>query len=83
MESKSHLIHGHRVDYDAARDWVFILTRSAFAGVQRYASATWSGDIASDWDVLRKQIPAGLNFALSGLQTNFPVFSCNARAELV
>ena len=46
---------------------VFILTRSAFAGVQRYASATWSGDIASDWDVLRKQIPAGLNFALSGV----------------
>jgi len=49
------------------RKRVFILTRSAFAGVQRYASATWSGDIASDWDVLRKQIPAGLNMALSGV----------------
>jgi alpha-D-xyloside xylohydrolase len=46
---------------------VFILTRSAFAGVQRYASAVWSGDIASDWDVLRKQVPAGLNMALSGV----------------
>jgi alpha-D-xyloside xylohydrolase len=46
---------------------VFTLTRSAFAGVQRYAAAAWSGDIASDWDVLRKQVPAGLNMALSGV----------------
>ncbi len=46
---------------------VFILTRSAFAGIQRYASATWSGDVAADWDNLRKQIPGGLNFSLSGV----------------
>ena len=46
---------------------VFILTRSAFAGSQRYAAATWSGDVSSDWDSLRKQIPAGLNMALSGI----------------
>jgi alpha-D-xyloside xylohydrolase len=46
---------------------VFILTRSAFAGIQRYASATWSGDVASSWDALAKQIPAGLNFVLSGV----------------
>ena len=45
---------------------VFILTRSAFAGSQRYAAATWSGDVSSDWDSLRKQIPAGLNMSLSG-----------------
>ena len=46
---------------------VFILTRSAFAGSQRYASATWSGDVSADWDSLRKQVPAGLNMALSGI----------------
>ena len=46
---------------------VFILTRSAFAGSQRYAAATWSGDVASDWDSFRKQVPAGLNMALSGI----------------
>ncbi|MFD2033242.1 TIM-barrel domain-containing protein [Belliella marina] len=46
---------------------VFILTRSAFAGIQRYGAATWSGDIASRFDELARQIPAGLNFALSGL----------------
>jgi alpha-D-xyloside xylohydrolase len=46
---------------------VFILTRSAFAGIQRYSSATWSGDVAAGWDTLRRQIPAGLNFNLSGV----------------
>lgn len=46
---------------------VFILTRSAFAGQQRHAAATWSGDIVAGWRVLRSQIPAGLNFCMSGL----------------
>jgi alpha-D-xyloside xylohydrolase len=46
---------------------VFILTRSAFAGQQRYSAATWSGDVASRWEDLKNQIPAGLNFSLSGL----------------
>jgi alpha-D-xyloside xylohydrolase len=45
---------------------VFILTRSAFAGQQRYSAATWSGDIASRWYDLKAQVSAGLNFALSG-----------------
>ena len=43
-----------------------ILTRSAFAGQQRYGSNTWSGDLQSNWSSLRNQIPAGLNFALTG-----------------
>jgi alpha-D-xyloside xylohydrolase len=46
---------------------VFILTRSAFAGQQRNAAATWSGDIQASWDVLAKQVAAGINFSLSGL----------------
>ena len=46
---------------------VFILTRSAFAGQQRYGANSWSGDIRSTWDVLRKQIPAGLNFSICGI----------------
>ncbi|KAA0129555.1 DUF5110 domain-containing protein [Chryseobacterium sp. SN22] len=45
---------------------VFILTRSAFAGQQRYAANTWSGDVNSSWDMLRNQVPAGLNFSLTG-----------------
>ncbi len=46
---------------------VFILTRSAFAGQQRYAAATWSGDVAARWIDLKNQIPAGLNFSISGI----------------
>jgi alpha-D-xyloside xylohydrolase len=46
---------------------VFILSRSAFAGSQRNAVTVWSGDINSDWLSFRRQIPAGLNFALSGI----------------
>ncbi|GGZ38816.1 alpha-xylosidase [Echinicola pacifica] len=49
------------------QDRVFILTRSGFPGIQRYGAATWSGDIAARFDELEQQIPAGLNFALSGL----------------
>ncbi len=46
---------------------VFILTRSAFAGQQRYGANTWTGDVQATWDVLRRQIPAGLNFSLTGI----------------
>ncbi|MBC8051981.1 MAG: DUF5110 domain-containing protein [Sphingobacteriaceae bacterium] len=46
---------------------VFILTRSAYAGQQRYAAATWSGDIGSRWEDFKAQIPAGINFSLSGI----------------
>lgn len=45
----------------------FILTRSAFAGQQRYATVEWSGDIFGTFPTLRRQIAAGLNFALSGM----------------
>jgi alpha-D-xyloside xylohydrolase len=43
------------------------LTRSCYAGQQRYAAATWSGDVVADWGVFKAQIPAGLNFCMSGV----------------
>jgi alpha-D-xyloside xylohydrolase len=46
---------------------VFILTRSAFAGQQRYGANTWSGDIVASWEALRNQISGGLNFSLCGI----------------
>jgi len=45
---------------------VFILTRSGFAGIQRYATVTWSGDITSTFPTLRKQVTAGLGFSVAG-----------------
>lgn len=46
---------------------VYILTRSAFAGLQRFAAANWSGDIAARWHDMKAQIPCGLNFCMSGI----------------
>ncbi|GGF04095.1 glycoside hydrolase family 31 protein [Hymenobacter cavernae] len=46
---------------------VFLLTRSGYAGSQRYAAAIWSGDIGSRWEDFKNQIPAGLNFSMSGI----------------
>ncbi len=46
---------------------VFILSRSAYAGIQRNATAVWSGDVNSDWETFKRQIPAGLNLMLSGI----------------
>jgi alpha-D-xyloside xylohydrolase len=59
------IYEGQRSASDQKR--VYILSRSAFAGSQRNAVTAWSGDISSDWLSFRRQIPAGLNFALSGI----------------
>ncbi len=52
---------------DAPGQRVFLLTRSGFAGQQRYSTATWSGDIATRWEDMEAQIAAGLNFSMSGI----------------
>lgn len=46
---------------------VFLLTRSGFAGEQRYSTATWSGDIGTRWEDMRAQMTAGINYSLAGL----------------
>lgn len=46
---------------------VLLLTRSGFAGLQRYSTSVWSGDIASRWEDMKAQIPAGINFSMSGI----------------
>jgi alpha-D-xyloside xylohydrolase len=45
---------------------VFTLTRSAWAGAQRTAAASWSGDIFANWDTLRKQVSGGVNVTITG-----------------
>ena len=59
------IYEGQRATTDRKR--VVILTRSAFTGQQRYAAASWSGDISANWITLRRQIPAGLSFSMSGM----------------
>ncbi|MBR2114852.1 MAG: DUF5110 domain-containing protein [Prevotella sp.] len=60
---------------------VFIMTRSSYAGQQHYGSNMWSGDVNSSWDMLRKQVPAGLSFTLTGnpnFNTDIGGFFCNS-----
>ena len=60
---------------------VFILTRSYFAGQQRYGANTWSGDVNSSWDSFRKQVPICLNYTLTGapnVNTDIGGFFANA-----
>ena len=65
LMNTSGIYAGQRAETDKKR--LVILTRSAYAGQQRNAAITWSGDIRGNWDVFAKQIPAGLNFSLSGI----------------
>lgn len=63
MSTKS-VYEGQR--QSGTRKRVFSLSRSAFAGQQRYAAATWSGDISSCWDHFKRQISAGMNYCMAG-----------------
>ncbi len=56
--------HNRKVSTDKR---VYIFTRSAFAGQQRYGANSWSGDVKSSWEVLHNQISAGLNFSICGI----------------
>lgn len=58
------IYEGHRQDM---KERCLILSRSAYLGAQRYGAAFRSSDIDPQWDVLKRQIPAGLNLAASGL----------------
>ncbi|MEK3876871.1 glycoside hydrolase family 31 protein [Paenibacillus sp. FSL M7-0420] len=64
MQHSKGIYEGQRAATSAKR--VINLTRSAFAGQHRYGTITWSGDIAANWETLRKQIADGLNFCLTG-----------------
>ena len=64
LEASKSVYENYRKDYN---DRIFILTRSAFTGQQRNATVTWSGDIVASWDILRKQISAGLNYCMAGI----------------
>jgi len=65
LENADAIYNGQREVDNNKR--VFLLTRSGFAGLQRYSTATWSGDIATRWEDMKAQISAGLNFAMSGI----------------
>jgi alpha-D-xyloside xylohydrolase len=57
---------GFRRDFGDSRR-VMILARAAYLGAQRNGTVFWSSDIVSTWDMLKRSIPAGLNFTATGM----------------
>lgn len=64
LECVGGVYENQRKETDQKR--VMILTRSGFAGQQRFAGSVWTGDVRSDWQTLRNQLPMTLNFSLTG-----------------
>lgn len=71
LEHSRGLWDGQRLSGSAKR--VLNLTRSAWAGQQRYGTVAWSGDVSASWETLRRQVPEGLNFVASGS----PYWTCD------
>ena len=81
LETVRGIYQSQRRDYPNASKRVFIMTRSSYAGQQHYGSNMWSGDVNSSWDMLRKQVPAGLSFSLTGnpnFNTDIGGFFCSS-----
>lgn len=77
LEMMDALYKNLRHESDQRR--VYLLTRSTFAGQQRAAATTWSGDIGANWDVYRKQISAGINHSMAGI----PYWTCDIGAYVI
>jgi alpha-D-xyloside xylohydrolase len=45
----------------------FLFTRSGYAGIQRYSTALWSGDLPARWQDLHNQVTAGLGMSMAGV----------------
>ena len=79
LETVRGIYQSQRKDYNQKR--VFIMTRSSYAGQQHYGANMWSGDVNSSWDMLRKQVPCGLSFTLTGnpnFNTDIGGFFCGS-----
>jgi alpha-glucosidase (family GH31 glycosyl hydrolase) len=52
---------------DRPNERPFALHRNGYAGMQRYASFLWSGDVYSTWETLKAQVPIAINTSLTGI----------------
>ncbi len=59
-------VYDHHRATEGNQKRVFIFTRSATLGQQRYGANLWTGDVVSTWQSLRNQVPAELNFSITG-----------------
>lgn len=64
LEHSQGIYEGQRSVCDDKR--VLNLTRSSYAGQHRYGTFTWNGDVCATWETLRRCIPEGINFCVTG-----------------
>lgn len=71
LDSESRLarnrMHWEGPQLDRLNERPYALHRNGYAGMQRYASFLWSGDVYSTWETLKTQIPVAINTGLSGI----------------
>ncbi|HVR25777.1 MAG TPA: TIM-barrel domain-containing protein [Candidatus Polarisedimenticolia bacterium] len=71
LDSRSRLVRNRMYwegpQLDRPRERPYALHRNGYAGMQRYASFLWSGDVYSTWETLKTHVPIALNTALSGI----------------
>ena len=76
---QAHNVYGllmNRAGYEGLRELrpherPFILSRSGWVGMQRYAW-NWTGDISTSWEMLQQTIPTVLGLSLSGIPYSGP-----------
>ncbi len=60
-------MHWEGPQLDRPNERPYALHRNGYAGMQRYASFLWSGDVYSKWETLKMQVPIAINTSLSGI----------------
>lgn len=60
-------MHWEGPQVDRPNERPYALHRNGYAGMQRYASFLWSGDVYSTWETLKTQVPIGINTSLTGI----------------
>jgi alpha-glucosidase/alpha-D-xyloside xylohydrolase len=60
-------MHWEGPQIDRPNERPYALHRNGYAGMQRYASFLWSGDVYSKWETLKTQIPIAINTSLTGI----------------
>ncbi|MCR5851559.1 MAG: DUF5110 domain-containing protein [Bacteroidaceae bacterium] len=69
LMNSQFIIHNSKLINSKSKNGLrpMILTRCGFAGIQRYGSAMWSGDVGNDWETFRRQLTAGLGMQAAGI----------------
>jgi glycosyl hydrolase family 31 len=60
-------MHWEGPQIDRPNERPYALHRNGYAGMQRYASFLWSGDVYSTWETLKTQVPIAINTSLTGI----------------